>query len=98
MVQGFGQNGHRERSHGNKRGDYQAKKSRDPAKWVHIDAAGMTEQQWRGNVELVNGSQNSSATQATMTMETTGGSGEMSNALTSNANTTSTIHSISLLN
>jgi hypothetical protein len=98
MVQGFGRNGHRERSHGNKRGGYRAKKPRGPAKWVHIDAAGMTEQQWRGSVELVNGNQNSSATQTTMTMETTGGSGEMSNTLTRNANTTSTIHSISLLN
>jgi hypothetical protein len=76
----------------------QAKKPRGPAKWVHIDAAGMTEQQWRGSVELVNGNQNSSATQTTMKMETTGGSGEMSNTLTSDANTTSTIHSISLLN
>jgi hypothetical protein len=55
----------------------------------------MTEQQWRGSVELVNGSQNSSAT---MTMETTGGSGKMSSTITSNANTTSTIHTISLLN
>jgi hypothetical protein len=43
MVQGFGRNGHRERSHGNKRGGYQAKKVRGPAKWVHIDAAGVTE-------------------------------------------------------
>jgi hypothetical protein len=67
-------------------------------KWVHIDAAGMTEQKWRGSVNLVNGNQNRSATQTTMTMETTGGSGKMSNALTSDANTTSTIHSISLLN
>jgi hypothetical protein len=58
----------------------------------------MTEQQWRGSVELVNGNQNSSATQTAMTMETTGGSGEMSNALTSNTKTTSTIHSILLLN
>jgi hypothetical protein len=98
MVQGFGRNGNRERGHGKKRGGYQAKKTRGPAKWVHIDAASMTEQQWRGSVELVNNNQNSSATQTTMTMEMTGGSGKMSNALTSDANTTSTIHSISLLN
>jgi hypothetical protein len=98
MVQGFRLNGHRERSHGNKWGGCQAKKPRGPEKWVHSDAASMTEQQWRGSVELVNGNQNSSATQTTMTMETTGTSGEMSNTLTSNANTTFTIHSISLLN
>jgi hypothetical protein len=58
----------------------------------------MTEQQWRCIVELVNGKQNSSATQTTMTIETAGGSGEMSITLTSDANSTSTIHSISLLN
>jgi hypothetical protein len=98
MVQGFGRNGHRERIHGKKRGDYQAKQPRVPAKYVHIDAAGMTEQQWRGSVYLLNGNQNSSATQTTMMIETAGGSGEMSNALTRDANTTSTIHSISLLN
>jgi hypothetical protein len=58
----------------------------------------MTEQQWRGSVELVNGNQNSSATQTTMTMESTGGRGETSTALASDANTTSTIHTILRLN
>jgi hypothetical protein len=52
-VQGFGRNGHRERSHGNKRGGYQAKKPQGPEEWVHSDAAGMTEHQWSGSVELV---------------------------------------------
>jgi hypothetical protein len=98
MVQGFGRNGHRESSHGNKRGGCQAKKPQGPAKWVHSDATGMTEQQWHGIVELVNGSQNSSATQTTMAIETTGGSGEMITALKSDANTTSTIHTNSMLN
>jgi hypothetical protein len=98
MVQGFGQNGHRERSHGNKRGGYQAKKPQGLAKWVHSDDADMTDQQWRGSIELVSGSQNSSAKQRTMTMEMTGGSGEISTVLKSDANTTSIIHTILLLN
>jgi hypothetical protein len=101
MVQGFGRNGrngHRESSHGNKWGGYQAKKPQGLEKWVHSDAAGMTKQQWRGSVEMVNGNQNSSATQTTMTMETTGGSGKTSTALTSNTKTMSPIHSISLFN
>jgi hypothetical protein len=45
MVQGFGRNGHRKRSHGNKRGGYQSKKPQGQPKWFHSDAAGMTEQQ-----------------------------------------------------
>jgi hypothetical protein len=92
MVQGFGRNGHRERSHGNKRGGYQPKKPQGPAKWVHSDAAGMTEQQWRGSVELVNSSQHSLATQTTI--ET----GEVSTTRTNDANATSTIDTNSMLN
>jgi hypothetical protein len=68
MVEGFGRNGHRERSHGNTRGGYQAKKPRGPAKWVHIDAAGMTKHQWQNSFDLVNGNQNISVTHTTMTM------------------------------
>jgi hypothetical protein len=94
MLQGFG----RAQPWQQTGGGYQAKNSQGPAKWVHSDAAGMTEQKWRVSVELVNGSQNSSATQTTMVIEMTGGSGEMCTALTSKANTTSTIHTNSLLN
>jgi hypothetical protein len=92
MVQGFGRNGHRERSHGNTRGGYQPKKPQGPAKWVHCDAAGTTEQQWRGSVDLVNSSQHSLATQTTM--ET----GEVSTTRTNDANATSTIDTNSMLN
>jgi hypothetical protein len=52
----------------------------------------MTEQQWRGSVELVNCSLNSLATHTTIEIETTGGSGEMSTSLTSKANAMSSIH------
>jgi hypothetical protein len=65
MAQGCGCNGHIEHSQGNKRGGYQAKQPQGPATWVHRDAAGMTDQRWRGIVELVKGS-HSSATQTTM--------------------------------
>jgi hypothetical protein len=74
-----------------------SKKPQGPAKWVHSDNAGITEQQWRGSFELVNVS-HSSATHTTMEIETTGGSGEMSAALTREANAMSSIHSDSLIN
>jgi hypothetical protein len=92
MVQGFRRNGHRERSHSNKRGGYQPKKPQGPSKWVHSDAAGMTEQQWRGSVELVNSSQHSLDTKTTI--ET----GEVSTTRTNDANATSTIDTNSMLN
>jgi hypothetical protein len=69
LVRGFGRNGHRERSHGNKRGGYQAKKPHSPANWVHSDDAGVPEQKWRGSVDLVKGSKNRSATQTTIAIE-----------------------------
>jgi hypothetical protein len=98
MVQGFGRNGHRERRQGNRWGGYQAKEPQGPAKWVHSDDADMTEQQWRGSVKLVNSSLNILATQATTEIETTGGSGNISTALTTKANATSSIHKNSLIN
>jgi hypothetical protein len=52
----------------------------------------MTEQQWRGSVELVNSSQHILATQTTI--ET----GEVSTMQTNNANATSTIDTNSMLN
>jgi hypothetical protein len=57
----------------------------------------MTDQQWRVSVELVNSIPNSLAMKTTMEIETNGGSGEMSTALTSKANTTSSIHTNSLI-
>jgi hypothetical protein len=92
MVQGFGRNDHREHSHGNKTGGYQPKKPQGPAKWVHTDAAGMTEQQWRGSVELVDSSLHSLATHATIEP------GEVSTARTNDANASSTIETKSMLN
>jgi hypothetical protein len=53
MVEGFGQNSHRRGNQG-KRGGYQAKKPRKAAKWVHSDASGVTQTQWRNSVSLVN--------------------------------------------
>jgi hypothetical protein len=74
-------------------------KGRLPSKKTYSDAAGMTEHQWYGSVKLVSGSHGSLATQTTMEIEMNGYSGgEMSTALTSEANTTFSIHTNSLIN
>jgi hypothetical protein len=53
MVEGFGRNGHIGGNQG-KRGGCQPKKPRKAAKWVHSDASGLTQTQWRRSVSLVN--------------------------------------------
>jgi hypothetical protein len=54
MVEGFGQNGHREIQIKGKRGGYQPKKPQGPAKWVRHDAVGLDKKLWRASVDLVN--------------------------------------------
>jgi transposase len=57
IVEGFGRNGHRESSHGKKRGGYQPKKARGPGKWVHNDAHGLTEKMWRDSILKIDNKQ-----------------------------------------
>jgi hypothetical protein len=56
-MEGFGQNGHRERSQGRKQGGHQPKKARGPGKWVHSDAHGLTEKMWRNTVLKIDNKQ-----------------------------------------
>jgi hypothetical protein len=70
IVEGFGRNGHR-RGHEGKRGGHTEKKAQGPAKWVHSDAAGITQHQWRESVAKVENKLNSISTPSTITASAT---------------------------
>jgi hypothetical protein len=70
IVEGFGRNGHW-RGHEGKRGGHREKKDQGPAKWVHSDAAGITQHKWRESIAKVEDKLNSISTPSTITASAT---------------------------